>query len=180
MKIVFLEGLPRSGKTSIVEKIKKKEINGLYTVDEIIKTPIDMYNDSQDYFMSNDDLKVNAYKSGCVVIDRGPISTLSYNQARHITDPKFDYDIHKVEKWFEKYLELYSSENVFVYFLFKENNIFIPRVNGKDPYGSEINQKLLGAISEFNCHKYVKNLIIKKSYSVDEVVNEIINKFSRP
>ena len=76
-KIVFLEGLPGVGKTTLINKIKKSNISNIHAVDEIIvdlkeKTPV-----NQNIFIINDNKKINLYKSGTIVIDIGPISTLS-------------------------------------------------------------------------------------------------------
>ena len=91
-KIVFLEGLPGVGKTTLVNALKLKKNKNIHTVDEIIvnlqeKTPI-----NQNIFIVNDNKKINSYCSGTIVIDRGPISTLSYNQVRAMLDKSFSKD----------------------------------------------------------------------------------------
>ena len=40
-------------------------------------------------FIKNDNLKLNKYNKGLIVIDRGPISTLSYNIVRHELESTF-------------------------------------------------------------------------------------------
>ena len=82
-KIIFLEGLPGVGKTTITNYISNlKNKDNIHTVNEIIvdiddKTPIE-----QDLFIENDNLKINKYNKDIIIIDRGPISTLTYNIVR--------------------------------------------------------------------------------------------------
>ena len=81
-KIYFLEGLPGVGKSTITNYIANLNKKNIHTVNEIIvdiedKTPIE-----QDLFIMNDNLKINKYDEGIIIIDRGPISTLTYNIVR--------------------------------------------------------------------------------------------------
>ena len=175
-KIVFLEGLPGVGKTTIVNKIKQKNIRNVYTVDEIIvdlqeKTPV-----NQDIFIINDNKKINMYNSGTIVIDRGPISTLSYIQTRKIIDKSFS--TMNVEKWFENIQKLYNKESVeVIYLTTKGQKYFLPFKNNSDPYGSIENQKILENITIENCKKYAKKLHIIEYHqkNMEEIIYEIIN-----
>lgn len=175
-KIVFLEGLPGVGKTTILNKIKQKNISNVYTVDEIIvdlqeKTPV-----NQDIFIINDNQKINMYNYGIIVIDRGPISTLSYNQTRHLIDKSFSNS--NVEKWFKNIQELYNKENVeVVYLTTKGQKYYLPFKNNKDPYGSIENQRILENVAIENCKKYAKKLHIIEYHqkNMEEIIYEIIN-----
>ena len=106
-KIIFLEGLPGVGKTTIANNIKKIDRPGIHVVDEIIKEDIinNVSDDEKDY-MINDEMKITKYEDGIIVIDRGPISTLSYNQARNIIDENFDSK--PVIEWFKSVEYIYK------------------------------------------------------------------------
>ena len=104
-KIIFIEGLPTVGKTYLVNEIRKRNLRNVYVVDEIINPDIkNAFIDSEDKFLKNDEMKVNKYDDGIIIIDRGPISTLVYNQVLHLIDNK--YDTSYVEKWFEQFLHI--------------------------------------------------------------------------
>ena len=172
-KVIFLEGLPGVGKTTLVNKLKQYNI---HTVDEIIvdlkeKTPV-----NQNIFIINDNKKINLYNSGTIVIDRGPISTLSYNQVRAMLDKSFSAT--EVEQWFKSIQNLYNQKDVkIIYLTTKGKKYFLPFENTKDPYGSIENQKLLEKISLENCIKISSNLQIIEYHqkNMEEIINEIIN-----
>lgn len=174
-KIVFLEGLPGVGKTTLLNYIKSKNLKDLFCVDEIIDKKIlekKIYN--EEVFLENEELKLNKYNDGLIIVDRGPISVISYAQAKEIIDVKFHADISK--EWFEKYKDIYK-ENVMVYYLIDEKDEFKITSNEKNsPYGTEENQKLLKSITEYNIKKYCKKYVFKiyNKMNIDEVVNEII------
>lgn len=120
MKKIFIEGLPNVGKTYLINKIKEKQIPNIFIVDELVNPDFDNpFTDEENLFLKNDELKVNKYNEGMVIIDRGPISTLVYNQVNHIIDN--DYDAKFVEKWFEQFLDLYDSNNTYNYYLYSPN-----------------------------------------------------------
>lgn len=175
-KIIFLEGLPGVGKTTIANSIKNMGRTDVHVVDEIIKEDIinNVSDDEKDY-MINDEMKIKKYEDGVIVIDRGPISTLSYNQTRKIIDEKFD--ANPVIEWF-KSVEYIYKENVEIIFLTNKCKKFkITSDNKFDPYGGVENQKLLESITLFNCRKYSNNVIVKEYYqdNMEDVINEIIN-----
>ena len=90
-KIIFIEGLPTVGKTYLVNEIRKKNLQNVYVVDELINPDIkNAFIDSEDKFLKNDEMKVNKYNDGIIIIDRGPISTLVYNQVLHLIDNNYD------------------------------------------------------------------------------------------
>ena len=114
-KIIFLEGLPGVGKSTIINYIASLNKDNIHTVDEIIinienKTPIE-----QDLFIMNDNLKINKYAEGTIVIDRGPISTLTYNIVK--SELVKDFSSKQVTDWFNTIKDLFYQENVFIYYL---------------------------------------------------------------
>lgn len=171
-KIVFLEGLPGVGKTTIINNLKK--INNVNVVDEVIN-PQHEENRTK-YYLKNDDLKINLYNEGLIVIDRGYLSTISYEQAKKIINNKYDNSM--ALKWFEERKDLYYKKNVYVMYLKRPNEDYhLPYEDKNDPYGSIENQKLLESVTIFNLKKYSKNQkIIEYSFDkMQEVINEIIN-----
>ena len=180
-RIVFLEGLPGVGKTTLTKFIRENFKN-IQIVDELLTPESENSEASEFVFMHNDDLKVNKAASGMLLIDRGPISTLSYNQTRHITDCDFQFNLQDVEKWFSNYIDMYKQANVFVFYLTNnQSNYYIPFDKPGDPYGSITNQRLLETITLFNCKKYAKNLIVKEYHKngIEGLANEVINKLMR-
>ena len=171
-KIIFIEGLPGVGKTTIINNLRN--MSNVNVVDEVINSEND--DNRTKYYLKNDDLKINLYKEGLIVIDRGFLSTLSYEQSKKIIND--DYDDSIALKWFNKYKNLYNKKNVFVIYLKREiDNYYLPYEDEKDPYGSIENQKLLESISIYNLKKYSRNKKII-SYSFDkmmEVIHEIIS-----
>lgn len=178
-KLIYLEGLPGVGKTTIVKTLREQYPN-ITTVDEIINEKIfNNINLFQEMYFDNDDMKYASCKNVSVV-DRGPISTLSYNQARKIIDRDFLFSFVDLYNWFEKYKEIYSSGDVLVIYLKRSNsNYFIPYDNKLDPYGCVENQNLLESLTLYNCKKYCKNFLIKSydKQNMEEIINEIVNQY---
>lgn len=175
-KIIFIEGLPNVGKTYLVNKIREKNLKNFFIVDELINPDIENpFTDAENVFLKNDELKVNKYNSGIILIDRGPISTLVYNQVNHIINSS--YDAKFVEKWFKQFIELYNSDNTYNYYLYNPKTCE-PSLNDKtNPFGSEDNLELTHALTIFNLKKYAKNfkIIIYTKSNIEEVIDEIIN-----
>ena len=122
-KIIFIEGLPSVGKTYLVNKIKEMNLQNVYVVDEIINPDIENpFIDSEDKFLKNDEMKVNKFDDGIIIIDRGPISTLVYNQVLHIIDNKYAATI--VEEWFNQFLDIYKNDNTYNYYLNKKQELY--------------------------------------------------------
>lgn len=175
-KIIFIEGLPTVGKTYLVNEIRKKNLQNVYVVDELINPDIkNAFIDSEDKFLKNDEMKVNKYNNGIIIIDRGPISTLVYNQVLHLIDNK--YDASYVEDWFKKFLDIYKSDNTYNYYL-NNPGIYNPSLNDKkNPFGSVENLKLMHEITIFNLNKYAKNYRVFNydKTNMEELLNEIIS-----
>lgn len=175
-KIIFLEGLPGVGKTTILNKIRDLNLKNVFIVDEIVKEDIkNRVSDDELDYMINDEMKINMFDDGIIVMDRGPISTLAYNQTKNIINEKFDKE--PVINWFESIKNVYL-ENHIIYFLTNKGIKYsITSEDILDPYGSEENQKLLERITLYNCYKYSNNVIVRDYYQNDimEVINEIIN-----
>ncbi len=173
---VFLEGLPGIGKTTIINIIKSMKLTNIYTVDEIINP--DIINNvilNEETFLKNEEMKLNKFLKGKVIFDRGPISVLAYSQVKHIINT--NYNSIKTIEWFEKNMKSFTidAKIVFLTNVGKEYSITVD--DCLSPYGSIENQKLLEAVSLYNCKKYFEKVVIKEYYkeNMEEIINEIIN-----
>lgn len=175
-KIVFLEGLPGVGKTTLINEIKERNFVDVYTVDEIVMDSLKnvISNDEKDY-MKNDEMKINKYNEGLIIIDRGPISTLSYNQANSIIES--DFDATPVILWFENIKQIFEENTKIVYLTNYGNNYYLPYNKENDAFGTIENQKLLESISLYNCKRYSNNVVVKEYHKkdVEAIINEIID-----
>ncbi len=175
-KIVFLEGLPGVGKTTLINEIKERNFVDVYTVDEIVMDSLKnvISNDENDY-MKNDEMKINKYNEGLIIIDRGPISTLSYNQANSIIES--DFDATPVILWFENIKQIFEENTKIVYLTNYGNNYYLPYNKENDAFGTIENQKLLESISLYNCKRYSNNVVVKEYHKkdVEAIINEIID-----
>ena len=175
-KIIFIEGLPTVGKTYLVNEIKKRNLQNVHVVDELINPDIkNAFIDSEEKFLKNDEMKVSKYDDGIIIIERGPISTLVYNQVLHLIDNK--YDASYVENWFNQFLNIYKSDNTYNYYL-NNPGIYNPSLNDENnPFGSVENLKLTHEMTIFALNKYAKNYRVfdydKKN--LEGLLNEIIN-----
>lgn len=175
-KIFFLEGLPGVGKSTIINYIKKMNKANVHTVDEIIvemedKTPLE-----QDLFIINDNLKIQKYDEGIIVIDRGPISTLTYNIVKNELVEEFSSK--EVIDWFNTIKGIFRQENVFIYYLTTNGKeYYLPYNNEFDPNGSVKNQKKVEEVAIYNIKKYAKNYKIIEYHkeNMEDIINEIIN-----
>ena len=148
-KIIFIEGLPGVGKTYLVNKIKAMNLDNVYIVDELINPDIDNpFTDEEEIFLKNDEMKVYKYDKGTIIIDRGPISTLVYNQVNHLIDN--DYNASYVEEWFKQFIDIYNNDNVCSYYLYDKDNYHPSLNDDKNPFGSIDNLKLTHALTIFN------------------------------
>lgn len=162
------------GKTTIINYLKDLKKNNIHAVDELI---IDTKELDQESFMKNDTAKINKYKEGLIFIDKGYISTLSYNEMLDYLNG--NKDLERIKKWFmEEAVPFYKRNDVITIYL--KNNNKILREHGEDkPHGTIKNQEKMEEITINNIKKYCKNYEIIE-YSQREMVgfvNEIINKY---
>lgn len=171
-KIIYLEGMPGVGKSSLIEKIKKMKIPNVHVVEELIG---DFTYEKQEDFFENDKLKLAKYNEGVIFIDRGPISTISYVQAKMIIDNEFKCD--GICKSLSLLGNAYTANTSTIYLTGARKGYYLPYDNIKDPYGSFANQQLLESITLYNCEKYCEKFIIREINSdrMEEFINEIIN-----
>ncbi len=175
-KIIFLEGLPGVGKSTITNYIENLNKNNVHTVNEIIidiedKTPVE-----QDLFIMNDNLKINKYDEGIIVIDRGPISTLTYNIVRD--ELVGNFSSKQVIDWFNTIKDIFKQNDVFIYYLTTNGKeYYLPYNNKMDPNGSIENQKKVEEVALYNIKKYSKNykIIEYNKQNMEDIINEIIN-----
>ncbi len=173
-KYIFLEGLPKVGKTTILNALKNKHFKDYYFVDEIInKKILNGQSMTEMDFIENEDEKLKLFNKGTVVIDRGPISLLSYSQAKSIICPEYNQTL--AIQWFDS-VKTILNQNSLVYYIYNDD-IAISSDDKRSPYGTEENQRLLKTITEFNIKKYCPNYIFKKytKENINEVLNEIVD-----
>lgn len=175
-RIVFLEGLPKVGKTTIANTIKMMPIPNVFVVDEIVVNLSEKTPTNQEPFIRNDEIKLAMFDEGLIIIDRGPISTLSYNMTRSIIDKEFDSS--KVVNWFNRIKNsLYSDDISAIYLENFGESYYLPFENDMDPYGSVHNQKILEQVTISNCKRYLKKFKIREYHKNDmeAVIDEIIS-----
>lgn len=178
-QIIFLEGLPGVGKTTLVKTIEQMKLNNIHTVDEIIKEDIiNKISHNQNDFMENDIMKFEKYDNGIIVIDRGFISTLSYNQTMKKINK--NHNIKDIEIWFEDVKSVYQSDKVYTIYLTTNGQSY--QISENDiggPYGTVENQKILEDITLNNIKKYCRNYKIIEYHkeNMEELLNENIIKY---
>lgn len=173
--IIFLEGLPGVGKTTLIAELRKKNV---HCVDEIIiKNDTQQKDQPQSFFIDNDDQKVkeaSEFSNQLVVVDRGPLSTLAYSLVRHKLDNSFDF--MSTVNWFSTAKSIYERNNVKVLFL--RGKSALPYEDANDPYGSTINQKILQAATLELANIFCSVVVKDYDYSTDqkELIDEILNQ----
>ncbi len=101
-EVIYFEGLPFSGKTSITSQIAEEYPDEFASVEEYTHPDKDIPGifDYQEFFMRNDELKyqiARACERRCLV-DRGHLSTVLYSHAyNRIND---DRDLAFVDDWY--------------------------------------------------------------------------------
>jgi len=110
-KIFFLEGLPGTGKSTIIEGLSKK----YHTISEVMNKEMlaKKHNTpDQEFFLINDEQKLTISKNypGVTIIDRSPLSTVYFNIAKFLLD--VNHPILNVILWFQdKILPVLFGEN---------------------------------------------------------------------
>jgi len=185
-KIYFLEGLPKSGKTKLLENFKK---NGVKVIPEIINPKVlpKHHNKSdQTFFINNDNKKIEIAKkshSNIIIIDRSPLSTLFFNLARVLIDKKAD--LFPVLKWFINKFAKKFKEDPSYYFLYidiapelslKRQN---KHINIKDPWSNFKCLEFIRNLYLFVGENYIKNFEIIDDNNVDIIFKKIISQFNK-
>lgn len=176
LKFIFLEGLPGVGKTYLLNYIKSLKIKNVHVVDEIINENIlNGLSCTEIDFIKNDEMKLTKYKEGIIIVDRGPISSLSYTQAKTIITGGSNYD--KAIDVFNKYLDIWQRKSKTLYLSNFSDKYSITVRDENSPYGTIDNQRLLESITLFNLKKYSINyrVINYKDRNYKVVVDEITN-----
>lgn len=99
--IIYIEGIPASGKTSVIKSLASKyptRLDGIPEYIDVKSGRIAEKTHNQEYFMQNDTLKWrNARKSKkeFVLVDRGHLSTLIYSLAEF----KFQNTIERLDTY---------------------------------------------------------------------------------
>lgn len=179
-KIFILEGLPGVGKSTLVTLLRAK---GVVCIDEV--SPEYMRRAkrgnevAQAVFIDNDEQKVDkalTSTAATIVMDRGPISTLAYNLAKHKLVKSDEF--MPVVTWFAQSMQsFYERDEVHVIYL--QGNTKLPYDDPADPYGTEANQKLLESISLQLARIFAKNMTVRQyDYTnvtdQENLINEIL------
>ena len=128
-------------------------------------------------WINNDKKKINMYDDGLIIIDRGPISTLSYNETQDLLTG--NSELLDVYSFFKQYQSIYNDS--VTYYLKRRNNdnYYIPFDDEFNPYGSVKNQQLLEKVTLHNCYKICNKFkIIDYDYqNMEDLINEIIDQY---
>lgn len=175
IKYVFLEGLPGVGKTTICKTIEKLNDENIKVVNEIVYLPIMKKNcPTEDDFIENDRLKIVGATGIKNIIDRGPISSLSYSELTKELDSC--YNLENAINSFEKYKKILRENSRIIYLKSDESNL---RLSGKTnrPYGTVENLEKLEVVTINNIKQYCNNYVIIKYYKdeLDDIIDEIIS-----
>lgn len=100
-KVVYIEGLPGSGKSTLIERLSLR-FPDLHTIGEYIDTTnsVDALNDGDEtFFVRNDENKYKTarLKAGLCIVDRGHLSTILYNKAYEKIKGQLPVD---VDRWY--------------------------------------------------------------------------------
>ncbi len=176
VKKIFLEGIPCSGKSYLLQYLSKE---GNDCIEEVVvdlnKLKKSHNKSDQRIFMENEDIKKSMAASNKkdVFIDRSPISVLAYNICKNKLDNKHDYS--EVLFWYlDKYYKDFM-ENDNCYFVYLRNKDYLKKTDfSKDPYGNSENLKALSEVYESLMPILVKKLLIIEDKYKDNNIKEII------
>ncbi len=108
-KIIYVEGVPASGKTTIVKKLYEKFDNTIDIIPEYINladgSKAEISHDPN-YFRNNDEMKwqiASQSKKSYTFVDRGHLSTVIYNLAEFKIAKKIE-NLEIIDWYFEKIL----------------------------------------------------------------------------
>lgn len=185
-RIYFLEGLPGSGKTIILEKLKKKGSKIIREVIDSEELSKRHNKPDQTFFFRNDEkkLKMAEKMGGTVIIDRSPLSTLLFNLAKFSVDQNFNPT--RAFKWYaDKFGRKFRNNSVYHFFFIditpglsmKRRSM---RENKKDPW---VNLKSLKFIRNFYLvfgENYIKNFkVINGDNDLEVILRQISSKINK-
>lgn len=180
MSIIVFEGLPGSGKTTLIKRISKKfnqpYIFELIDKDEAELRPEESEKEGIDYFLKNDLKKYTwAYRLSknnlFVLVDRGAFSTFAYNscggEKKNLRKAK--ENLNKINKEFDKkVVYIYIKINPAVSLSRKK-----ARENKNNLWSFEKNLKKIGEIYDKIFEEKANVIIIDGSKSLSMVQTEI-------
>lgn len=185
-EIYFLEGLPGSGKSMLLEELKRK---GSKIIREVIDSKELSENHNkpdQAFFFRNDERKLEMAEkmSSTVIIDRSPLSTLLFNLAKFSIDKNLN-PAQALEWYADKFDGKFRNNSVY-HFFFIDITPEISmkrrgaRANKKDPWN---NLKSLKFIRDFYLvfgENYIKNFeVINGDNDLEIILKQIASKINK-
>ena len=161
--IIFFEGLPGAGKTSVANVLSKTPGNFLVVPEIIYKKRFPKYHNSknQRYFFENDENKLEraikiSQEGKVAIVDRSPLSTYTFNYTKSILNNEPVSE--NVEKWFEKTWLKLTKVNVVIFYLKVSPKIGMLRknrtVDHKEPWSNLKGLRLTRNLYENFIKKY--------------------------
>lgn len=187
--VIYLEGLPRSGKTSLTHSLSARFPQTVSFVPEYLdaREAEEAYtNDDQLYFQRNDELKyykARSSSSAICLVDRGHLSTVIYNIAR--IKYKKSQDSKSIIDWyFQKVHPNKMFPDLYIYIDTKPEMSLSRKKEPPDPNNLWDYEDVLGFAREYYLY-FMKNyesevpvlIVDSNKNSLEQMEREIINHF---